>query len=257
MSLFSRSGKKQANKIDPVEDLLLTAKKTLKIPRHIAIIMDGNGRWAKNRNMPRAFGHKTGSKAVRKTIESSVKLGVEYLSLYTFSADNWGRPQTEVDSLMRLIEDNLIKELPELHAQDVKVTALGRVAQLPQPTKEAFQRAMNETKDNNALHLQVAVNYSGYNEILDAIAKLPKDRITLTEEEFKTYLYAPESPYPELLIRTGGEFRISNFLLWQIAYAELWFTDILWPDFNEKALVQAISEYSKRERRFGGVTTNV
>lgn len=254
MSLFRRTIKNITGKADVADDLLFQAKQSLNIPRHIAIIMDGNGRWAKHRNMPRAYGHRAGSKAVRKTIKAAVKLGVDYLSLYTFSSDNWGRPKTEVNSLMKIIEENLIEELPELHSQGVKIITLGRIDELPESTRAAFKKAVEFTRDNKVLNLQVAVNYSGHNEILDAVAKLRESDKELSEEEFRSSLYNPEAPYPELLIRSGGEYRISNFLLWQVAYSELWFTDSLWPEFDEEELVKAIKSYSRRERRFGKLT---
>lgn len=251
MSLFRRIIKKITGKTDAADDLLIQSKQSLNIPRHIAVIMDGNGRWAKQRNMPRAYGHRAGSKAVRKTIKASVKLGVEYLSLYTFSSDNWGRPKTEVSALMKIIEENLIEELPELHSQGIRIITLGKIEELPESTRAAFDKAVELTKDNKVLNLQVAVNYSGYNEILDAVAKLRESDDELSEESFRSFLYNPDAPYPDLLVRTGGEYRISNFLLWQVAYSELWFADLLWPDFNEEELVKAIKSYSNRERRFG------
>lgn len=225
------------------------------IPHHVAIIMDGNGRWARKRGMPRIYGHKMGSKAARKIIETAVEMGVKYLSLYTFSTDNWQRPKSEVSSIMKLVKDNLRKELPELHEKEIRVRVLGRVKELPSSLQKEFEKAVEITKNNSVLNLQIAINYSGYNEIIDAVKKIVEQnrQKNLDELEFKKFLYAPEVPYPDLLIRTGGEHRISNFLLWQLAYTELWFTDTLWPGFTEKEFIKALKDYSKRHRRFGGI----
>lgn len=233
----------------------LETPKISNIPHHVAIIMDGNGRWAKKRGMPRVFGHKMGSNAVRKTIEAAVKIGVKYLSLYTFSADNWQRPNSEVSSIMKLIEENLKKELPELHEKGVKIQVLGRLNEIPASLQKEFGKAVQLTKNNSTLILQIAINYSGYNEIIDAVKKMAEQNKleNLSEVEFRKFLYAPEIPFPDLLIRTGGERRISNFLLWQMAYTEFWFTDVLWPNFTEKDFIQALEDYSRRHRRFGGV----
>lgn len=229
--------------------------KNLDIPHHVAVIMDGNGRWARKKRMPRAYGHRIGAQAVRRAIETAAEIGIKYLSLYTFSADNWQRPKKEVSTLMRLIEENLKKELPELHGKGVKIKVIGRLNELPLTLQEAFRDAIQITENNSTLTLQVAINYSGYNEILDAVQKITDLKIQkkVEEEEFKKFLYEPDTPYPDLLIRTGGERRISNFLLWQIAYTELWFTDVLWPDFTKDDFIKAIQDYSQRHRRFGKV----
>lgn len=237
-------------------DFFLDAKKRLKVPSHIAVIMDGNGRWAKKRGLPRVAGHNAGSNAVRKTIKTAANMGVKYLSIYTFSADNWKRPKDEVETLMRLIEENLEKETAELHKNNVIIKTIGRKEGLPESLINAFKNAEQLTKDNSGLVLQVALNYGGRNEIVDAVKKMLSDNTianVLDEHLFKQYLYSPETPYPELLIRTGGDLRISDFLLWHIAYTEIWVTEKLWPDFDEYEFVKAIEGYTSRERRFGGL----
>lgn len=226
------------------------------LPTHVGVIMDGNGRWAKQRNLPRPVGHRNGVKSVRSTIDTCDAIGIKYLTLYVFSAENFQRPETEVSLLMKLFVEMMRKELNTLNKKNVRIIALGNLEKLPQATRKVMIEAMENTKDNSGLTLQLAFSYGGRAEIIDAVKKLHSTGVdidTLTEEQFSRYLYAPETPDPELIIRTGGDKRISNFLLWQSAYAEFYFTETLWPDFNKAELLKAFDEYQNRERRFGKV----
>lgn len=232
----------------------------LKIPEHVAIIMDGNGRWAKNKGLPRLKGHNEGAKSVREAISAAVEIGVKYLTLYTFSMDNWKRPSEETKGLFNLIEDNLSKEIGKLNSEQVKVRAIGDLEKIPQSTRDAFVDAQNLTKENKKLTLIVALNYSGRNEIINAVKKLYKTVESgslsiddISEDAITDNLYASDVPFPDLLIRSGGEMRVSDFLLWQIAYTEIWVTDDLWPDFKKKHFYQAVADYSKRKRKYGGL----
>lgn len=232
-----------------------------KLPRHIAVIMDGNGRWAKHKNMPRVFGHKNGVKAVREVTEACAELGVEYLTLYAFSQENWNRPKLEVNALMSLLVETISKELKTLNENDIKLEAIGDISQLPRSTYDALLRGMEQTKSNKRMTLVLALNYSSRVEILraakslaDDVANGTVDSSSMTESLFSSYLETAPYPDPELLIRTSGEQRISNYLLWQIAYAELYFTEVFWPDFRKQHLYEAIVEYQGRERRFGKIT---
>lgn len=226
------------------------------LPTHVGVIMDGNGRWAKQRNLPRPVGHRNGVKSVRSTIDTCDEVGIKYLTLYVFSAENFQRPETEVSLLMKLFVEMMRKELNTLNKKNVRIIALGNLEKLPKTTQNVMVEAMENTKDNTGLTLQLAFSYGGRAEIVDAIKKINTLNIdinTLTEQTFSQYLYAPSTPDPELIIRTGGDKRISNFLLWQSAYAELYFTETLWPDFNKEELLKAFEEYQNRERRFGKV----
>ena len=228
----------------------------IKLPSHIAIIMDGNGRWAKKRYLPRVAGHKKGVETVRRIVEYCVKLGIDYLTLYAFSTENWKRPADEVSSLMKLFVETLEKELPLFYEHNIRLLLIGSREGLPVDVLEKMEYAENSTKNATGLSLIVALNYSGRTEILHAVKKIVLDGVApeeITEELFKKYLYTKEIPDPDLIIRTSGEYRISNYLLWQIAYSEFYFTDVLWPDFKESDLDKAIEAYGKRERRFGGV----
>lgn len=228
----------------------------MKIPNHIAIIMDGNGRWAKRRRLPRYFGHKKGVDAVRKIVRACNDLGVKYLTLFTFSSENWRRPKREVNELMKLLTKTPLQEEPELQKNNVRVKIIGRINDLPPAPKSSLLSLVANTAKNNGLTMVMAINYGGRNEIIDAIKKIGKERHEiqeLTEKEFNNFLYDPEIPDPDLLIRTGGEKRISNFLLYQIAYTELYFTDTLWPDFDKAELIKAIEDFSQRKRRYGRV----
>jgi len=232
-----------------------------RIPRHIAIIMDGNGRWAEQRGLPRIMGHRAGQESVRAVVEACPGLGIQFLTLYTFSAENWQRPREEVEALMELIRSTLHQELPELKEKGVRIRALGRLEGLPQEVREEFRRAEAETRENRRLTLNVAVNYSGRWEIVDAARGLARQACRgelqadeIDEKVFASRLYLPDTPDPELLIRTSGEHRISNYLLWQIAYSELYVTPALWPDFRRIHLLEAILDYQQRQRRFGTIS---
>jgi undecaprenyl diphosphate synthase len=233
-----------------------------RVPAHIAIIMDGNGRWANRRSLPRIAGHRAGVNAVRDTVESCARLGVGALTLYAFSTENWKRPRGEVDMLWRLLRLYLRRELNELQRNNIRLQAIGRLTDLPHRVQDDLQSVIRQTARNSGMVLTLAINYSGRTELVDAInaiidnARVEGNLATLTvdEETINANLYTRALPEPDLLIRTSGEMRISNFLLWQIAYAELYVTETLWPDFNRAELLKALLEYQKRERRFGGLT---
>lgn len=229
-----------------------------KLPKHIAIIMDGNGRWAKSHNKPRVFGHQNGVKAVREVTEGATELGVEVLTLYAFSKENWKRPTFEVDTLMNLFVKTMSKELNTLNDNNVRLKAIGDIESLPKSTYEALIKGIESTKNNTRMTLILALNYSARWEITNAAKRIVIDAKgdaisvdNIDEEMFASYLNTSGIPDPELLIRTSGEKRISNFLLWQLSYSELYFTDTLWPDFNREELYKAIISFQNRERRFG------
>jgi undecaprenyl diphosphate synthase len=231
-----------------------------RIPRHIAIIMDGNGRWARQRGLPRVEGHRRGERSVRNIVEYCGELGVEHLTLYTFSAENWRRPEEEVAAIMRLIEFVARREIGELHRKGVRLRVLGRIHELPQSLQDELYRDMALTRENTGLNLNLAINYGGRAEIVDAARRLAERAALgllrpeeITEETLARELYYPDMPDPDLLIRTGGEMRLSNYLLWQVAYSEFWVTPVLWPDFSPEHLRQAIRSFQSRERRFGAV----
>ena len=228
-----------------------------KLPRHIAIIMDGNGRWAKDKGLPRIDGHREGIESVREIVESCGALGIPYLTLYTFSEENWSRPTSEIRNLMRLLSKSLESEIDKLNENRVRVWFMGRLYKLPLPVRTRIQRMSNTTKNNDGLTLTLALSYGGRAEIVDAVHKIIKSGIKRIDEKvFKRYLYTPELPDPDLLIRTAGEQRVSNFLLYQIAYSEIWITPVLWPDFRTPDLIQAIQDYQLRKRKFGGITSS-
>ena len=229
-----------------------------KLPRHIAIIMDGNGRWAKQKGMPRVFGHRSGVKSVREATEAAAEIGVEYLTLYAFSTENWSRPLSEVNALMGLLVDTIKKEVKTLNENSIRLQAIGDISKLPTKSYKALLQAMDDTAANSRMTLVLALNYSAKWEILEAVRKLSSsaksgniEPESIDEEVFSNALSTKGMPDPELLIRTSGETRISNFLLWQIAYSELYFTQTLWPDFRKDDLYQAIIDFQNRERRFG------
>ncbi len=231
-----------------------------KVPQHIAIIMDGNGRWARRRGLPRTEGHRRGMKALRAIIKAAPEAGVKFLTLYAFSSENWKRPQTEVDFLMKMCEAMITMELPMLIKEDIRLRHIGRLEGLPESLQRCIRNAMDLTKNNRRLGLQLAFNYGGRLEILDAVRALAArvrdgalDPEAITEETFSDALYTRGIPDPDLLIRTSGELRVSNYLLWQIAYAEIFVTKKFWPDFNRRDLDLAIRSYQKRDRRFGGL----
>lgn len=229
-----------------------------KLPTHLAIIMDGNGRWAQKRLLNRVLGHRKGIDAVRRVVRLCRNIGIPYLTLYAFSNENWNRPSREVSALMKLLESYLLKELPEMMENSIKLTAIGRLDLLPPSAKKTLDRCMKETENNKGMVLNLALSYGGRTEIIDAVRKVADDlkagRVKaeeITEESFSGYLYTADMPDPDFLIRTSGEMRVSNFLLWQIAYAEIYVTDTLWPDFGEDDLITALLDFQKRERRFG------
>ena len=224
------------------------------LPKHIAITMDGNGRWAKDKGKLRIFGHQHGVKAVRETVEAAAEIGIKFLTLYAFSTENWKRSEREVNALMTLLISTISKETKTLMKNDICLNAIGNLSQLPKKCEQELEQAIEKTKNNKRMTLILALSYSGRWEIVNAVNKIMKEknlRKELTEEAFQQYLNTKGVPDPELLIRTSGEHRISNFLLWQIAYSELYFTDILWPNFRKEDLLKAIIDYQKRERRFG------
>ena len=224
------------------------------LPHHIAITMDGNGRWAKTKGRFRVFGHQNGVNAVRETVEAAAEIGLKYLTLYAFSTENWNRPKTEVDALMTLLISTINKESKTLMDNNIRLSAIGNLKDLPNKCQKELREAIKRTKENNGTNLILALSYSSHSEIIDAIKKIVKEGISvdeINEDMFSQYLSTKDVPNPELLIRTSGEHRISNFLLWQIAYSELYFTEKLWPEFTKEDLFEAIVEFQKRERRFG------
>ena len=226
----------------------------LNIPSHIAIIMDGNGRWAKSRLLPRTVGHQAGVKALKRTIKIAYEIGVKHLSAYVFSTENWKRPKKEVDFLMTILDTIIEKEVKELHEYGVKVNFCGETAELNNKLQKKIAWAEEFTKNNNKLQLNLMVNYGARREIVTAVNKLIQEGSPeISEEDICRNLYAKESPDPELIIRTGGDRRLSNFMLWQGAYSEIWVTKQYWPNFSRKILMKAIEDYSKRDRRFGGL----
>jgi undecaprenyl diphosphate synthase len=231
------------------------------IPRHIAIIMDGNGRWAKKRGLPRVAGHKKGVETVKDMVKACVQVGVKYLTLYTFSTENWKRPKDEVSTLMRLLVSTLRREVDELNENDVRLTTIGELGALPVEVQNELEDSIYKTKNNSALVLNLALNYSGRWELLNAIKKIAQltadgslNVDEINEEYVARFLNTCDIPDPDLLIRTSGEFRVSNFLLWQIAYTEFFITDVYWPEFSRQNLYEAIRSFQKRERRFGKVS---
>jgi undecaprenyl diphosphate synthase len=229
-----------------------------RMPRHVAIIMDGNGRWAESRGASRVEGHRAGLESCREVLRSASDLGIENLTLYAFSLENWSRPKAEVRELMHLLETYLDEEIEEVDRNGVRVLAIGRNDRLPPSVRARVDSAVERTQHNRAMTLVFALSYGGRAEIVDAAKKLAHDAVAgrvdpdrIDEKTFASYLYAPDVPDPDLLIRTGAEMRVSNFLLWQIAYTEIYTTAVMWPDFRRKHLVEAIVDYQKRERRFG------
>jgi undecaprenyl diphosphate synthase len=232
-----------------------------RLPSHIAIIMDGNGRWARQRNFARLFGHRAGVNSVRSTVETCAQMGIQILTLYAFSVENWKRPRHEVEGLWRLLRYYLKRELPNLMKNDIQLVAIGRIESLPGMVQEDLQYTMDRTAHNGGMRLNLAVNYGGRTELVDAVNAMidnarvdgTLDSLEVTEQAISSHLYTAGLHDPDLLIRTSGEMRVSNFLLWQIAYAELYVTETLWPDFNRTNLLEAVMDFQGRERRFGGV----
>src|SRR5690606_18258378 len=237
---------------------LLESIQSKPLPKHIAIIMDGNGRWAKQRGKLRTFGHENGAKSVKAVVEASAEIGIENLTLYAFSTENWKRPKIEVQTLMKLLISSIRKEMASLHKNNIKLSAIGTLSTLPANVHKELMEVIEKTKNNNRMTLTIALSYGSREELINTIKEISikvKNNIIspekIDESIINEHLYTQDLPDVDLLIRTSGELRISNFLLWQIAYAELYFTDILWPDFKKQDLYNAIIEYQKRERRFG------
>lgn len=226
------------------------------VPRHIAIIMDGNGRWAKKRGLPRILGHRAGTENIRRIVTESAELGVRYLTLYAFSTENWSRPSAEVEGLMRILSEFMDREVRNLHSEHVQIRHLGRMDNVSPMLQRKIRNAVELTRDNNRITLAVAFNYGGRADIIDAVRAIiasgvPPERID--EEQISAHLSTSGMPDPDLIIRTSGEWRLSNFLIWQAAYSEYWTTPMFWPDFGPDQLRQAIRDYGQRERRFGGL----
>ena len=247
-----------------VDEFLLVQIDPDRLPSHIAIIMDGNGRWAARRNQPRVAGHRAGAEAVRATVETAARLGISYLTLYAFSTENWKRPRLEVEALMGLLREFLRKEVRSLKANNIRFQTVGRDQQLEGVVRREIDRARRETSENTGMVLTVALNYSGRSEIVEACREiiaecvsLGRDPSQINEIDIERHLFTKDLPDPDLLVRTSGEMRVSNFLLWQIAYSEIYVTDVLWPDFRRANLFEAIVEYQKRERRYGDVKPGI
>ena len=230
----------------------------VRLPKHIAIIMDGNGRWARKRHLPRVAGHRAGVTSVRYTVECASRIGIPSLTLYAFSVENWKRPHAEVELLMKLLREYLKKEIGELNEQNISLGVIGRISELPAPVRRDLERTIEETKGNTGLRLTLALNYGSRAEVVDAVRALvaqarSNGEIEIDESAVSRHLYTAAIPDPDLLIRTSGEMRLSNFLLWQAAYSEIWVTETLWPDFTQKHLFRAVTDFQKRERRYGGL----
>jgi undecaprenyl diphosphate synthase len=242
-----------ANQVDP-----------LRLPAHIAIIMDGNGRWAKQRNYPRIMGHRAGVAVVGNIVETCAQMGIEALTLYAFSVENWKRPRHEIEGLWRLLRIYLRREVADLMRNDIQLSAIGRLESLPAAVQAELHDVMNKTAQNRGMRLNLAINYGGRTELVDAVNSMIEnarnegnlESLEITEEAISAHLYTAGLKDPDLLIRTSGEMRLSNFLLWQIAYSELYVTETLWPDFSRQELLEAILDYQNRERRFGGLARN-
>jgi undecaprenyl diphosphate synthase len=249
-------------KPDGAERELAEALDPGRLPRHIAIIMDGNGRWARRRNLPRVAGHKAGVEPVRVTVETCGRLGIEILTLYAFSVENWKRPRSEVDMLWRLLRIYIRRELPNLMKNGVRLRAIGRIEALPESARRELLDAVQATSGNSGLLVNLAINYGGRAELADSVNAIIErarsagtlDRLQVDESMISAHLYTAGLADPDLLIRTSGEMRVSNFLLWQIAYSELYVTETLWPDFNRAELLRAVLNYQSRDRRFGGLS---
>lgn len=242
------------------EDLKEKILKKGNLPRHIAIIMDGNGRWARKRGLPRIAGHRAGVKTVRRIVEAAGELKLSFLTLFTFSTDNWQRPREEVSAIMNLLYETTKRELTELEKNNVRLISTGNIDEFSSKRREILKKAIERTKDNTGLVLNLALNYSGRSEILNAVKRILEDVSSgiikpeeVDEKLFSSYLYTKDLPDPDLLIRTSGEMRISNFMLWQTSYTELYVTDVLWPDFSVNDFYQAIWAYQNRQRRFGKI----
>lgn len=232
----------------------------MKIPQHVAIILDGNGRWAKSKGMPRNYGHAQGSKNVEKICEEAWRMGIKYLTVYAFSTENWNRPKDEVDALMKLLRNYMKTCLKTAKKNDMKIRVIGDLRRLDEDIRSRIEELEEATKENGGLNFQIAINYGSRDEIVRAVKRLAADCAKgavraedIDEQVFESYLDTHDIPDPDLMIRTSGELRLSNYLLWQLAYTEFYFTDVLWPDFSKEELVKAIEHYNSRDRRYGGV----
>lgn len=249
MAPASRKDKTASPKVDPS-----------RLPGHVAVIMDGNGRWARKRGLPRVAGHTAARRAVREVVTASAEIGLRELTLYTFSVENWSRPRTEVSALMRLLDRTLAEQVAEMDENNIRLTAMGRLDLLPKYARSRLDRTIRALSKNDGLRLNLALSYGGRAEIVDAVREMVSlaergelSASEIDEDLFRRFLYDPDLSDPDLLIRTSGELRVSNFLLWQIAYTEIFVTDVLWPDFRKRHLLEALSAYQKRDRRFGGL----
>ena len=258
----SRKGRSAAEDVGLPEDPLALIDFT-RLPRHVAVIMDGNGRWASARHLPRIAGHRAGIAAVREVVEGAARLGIEVLTLYAFSRENWSRPAPEVNALMRLLRDYLDAELSTLLERNIRFRGIGRLEELPPPVRTALAEAEQRTAANTGMLFLIALSYSGRAELADAARALAEearagrlDPATIDETVLAARLHTADAPDPDLLIRSSGELRLSNFLLWQLAYSEIWVTPVLWPDFRRRHLHEAVVDFQRRERRFGGVTSS-
>jgi undecaprenyl diphosphate synthase len=258
-STFTLADPSALGPVTPEEAQLLGKLDMARLPRHVAVIMDGNGRWAQRKHLPRAAGHRSGTQTARSTIETCARLKIEALSLYAFSVENWRRPKTETDFLMQLLREYLRQEMPLIQRNNIRMRFLGRAHELPAGVQHDMREAVEKTAKNTGMVLCLALNYGGRAEIVDALNAIVAQRAAqgsraaVSEEEVSRHLYTAGLPDPDLLIRSSGEMRISNFLLWQIAYAEIFVTETLWPDFNRASLLEAFVEFQKRERRYGGI----
>lgn len=258
-----RKNSVQQDKHDNLEKELLKQLDLSRLPSHVAIIMDGNGRWATKKGMPRSFGHRAGVRSLREVVKLCVELGLKHLTVYAFSTENWKRPREEINILMHLLVEYLNKEIDELCANNVRVNPIGCISELPAHAREAVTMAVQKSKNNTGLVFNVALNYGGRAELIKAIReigqKLVDGKLTIdeiNERQIAQHLYTAGQPDPDLLIRPSGDYRVSNFLLWQLAYTEFWLTDTMWPDFGRVELLQALLDYQRRERRFGGLLHN-
>jgi undecaprenyl diphosphate synthase len=245
--------------VTPEEAELLARLDMARLPRHVAVIMDGNGRWAQRKHLPRVAGHRSGTQTARSTIETCARLKIEALTLYAFSVENWRRPKTETDFLMALLREYLRQEMPLIQRNNIRMRFLGRASELPAGVQQDMREAVEKTSRNSGMVLCLALNYGGRAELVDAMDAILAERLErgtrsrVTEQELSGHLYTAGLPDPDLLIRSSGEMRVSNFLLWQIAYAEIFVTETLWPDFNRARLLEAFVEFQRRERRYGGI----
>ena len=251
---------RERKNLTPTEEELLAGLDRERLPRHVAIIMDGNGRWAQRRGLPRTFGHRAGMESIRDVVRLSARLGIGYLTLYAFSTENWKRPREEVNFLMNLLVEYLHREIDELCSNNVRIHPIGLLSELPAEARRALQVAVERSKNNDGLTLNLALNYGGRSELVEAVRAIAREVAAgrmapdaVDEAAVAARLYTAGQPDPDLLIRPAGDYRVSNFLLWQLAYTEFWLTPVMWPDFRRIHLLQALVDYQRRERRFGGL----